>query len=101
MNRRDWPAFNDLSKGLAPFVVQFGRFARCLAVDQTLRTIGIETQHPIPDYLKPETDLPTWEIATARGYEEVNAFRRAFRSWTGLTPSAYRKARAANNATLS
>jgi AraC-like DNA-binding protein len=29
------------------------------------------------------------EIATALGYREPNSFRRAFRNWTGQTPSAF------------
>lgn len=37
-----------------------------------------------------ELDIPT--IARALGYDEPKSFRRAFRNWTGLTPSAYRRA---------
>jgi AraC-like DNA-binding protein len=33
-------------------------------------------------------------IARIVGYSEVNAFRRAFRKWSGRTPSAYRSGRA-------
>jgi AraC-like DNA-binding protein len=37
-----------------------------------------------------ESDLAIDEIALAVGYREPNSFRRAFRNWTGLSPSAYR-----------
>ncbi|MBK0398556.1 AraC family transcriptional regulator ligand-binding domain-containing protein [Limibaculum sp. M0105] len=37
-----------------------------------------------------ETSRPLNEIAAALGYDEVNSFRRAFRSWFGASPSAVR-----------
>lgn len=37
-----------------------------------------------------ETSLSVNGIANALGYAEPNSFRRAFRSWTGQTPQAYR-----------
>lgn len=37
-----------------------------------------------------DLDVPT--IARALGYDEPHSFRRAFRTWTGLTPHVYRAA---------
>ncbi len=37
-----------------------------------------------------DTRLTVDEIAASLGYAEPNSFRRAFRSWTGLSPAAYR-----------
>lgn len=34
------------------------------------------------------------EVATRLGFTDVRAFQRRFRLWTGMTPSAYRKAQA-------
>ncbi|MFC3612711.1 helix-turn-helix domain-containing protein [Lutimaribacter marinistellae] len=39
-----------------------------------------------------ESDLDVPTIARALGYDEPHSFRRAFRTWTGLTPHAYRLA---------
>jgi len=38
--------------------------------------------------LETDHDLPV--IASALGYEEVNSFRRAFRTWKGVSPTGYR-----------
>lgn len=40
-------------------------------------------------YLK--MNLPTEEISTLVGYSEVNAFGRAFKNWTGMTLTEYKK----------
>ena len=38
------------------------------------------------------SDLDVSAISRTLGYDEPHSFRRAFRSWTGLTPTAYRAA---------
>ena len=43
------------------------------------------------EYLK-DTDLRISDIAYLVGYSEVSAFTHAFRRWTGLSPSAHRRA---------
>ena len=40
-------------------------------------------------YLR-ESDLSTDEIAERLGYTETTNFRRAFKRWTGKSPSVYR-----------
>ncbi|MCC2111196.1 MAG: AraC family transcriptional regulator ligand-binding domain-containing protein [Hyphomicrobiales bacterium] len=39
-----------------------------------------------------KADLGIDEIARSLGYREPNSFRRAFRDWTGLSPSAFARA---------
>ena len=39
-----------------------------------------------------QSDLPLLEVATRVGFSEASTFHRAFKGWTGLTPSAYRQA---------
>lgn len=43
------------------------------------------------DYLR-HTNMTVQQIAWALGYEDVANFRRAFKSWMGLTPQSYRHA---------
>jgi hypothetical protein len=52
MDRRDRPALDDLAKRPALGIVQLGRGAGRPAVDQTLRTLVVETQNPVTDNLK-------------------------------------------------
>jgi AraC-like DNA-binding protein len=38
-----------------------------------------------------EPQLTISEIAEKLGFGEIRAFQRKFKSWTGLTPTGYRK----------
>lgn len=42
------------------------------------------------------TNEPLIAIAHASGYEDLSNFNKAFRRWTGLSPSQYRKSRTGN-----
>lgn len=42
-------------------------------------------------YYLSQTSMPLSEIAFELGYSELSAFSRAFRSWVGQTPQAYRE----------
>lgn len=62
----------------------------------SFKAILRECQHVHALYLVQRTDMPITEIATRISYSDDRAFRRAFRSWTGTSPSACRdEARAA------
>ncbi len=56
-------------------------FQECLGEIRTARA---------SDMLR-ETRLPVAQIASQLGYQETNAFRRAFRRWTGVSPNQFRK----------
>ena len=58
MSRRDRPALDNPGQRSALPIVEFGRMARRLAVNQPSRYLGMEPQHPIPDHLQPDTADP-------------------------------------------
>jgi len=38
-----------------------------------------------------DTNLPVEKIGEKLGYREPKSFRRAFKSWTGVSPTDFRK----------
>ncbi len=58
MDRRDRPLFDDLRQRPALRIVELGRNAWRLAVDQAVRSFAIETQYPIADDLEPDAADP-------------------------------------------
>lgn len=69
------------------------RLRRGLAEEGTsLHALTAEARLTIARQLLEETHLPIGEVAVALNYSDVTAFSRAFRSWTGSPPSAWREA---------
>ncbi len=58
VDRRDRPALDDPGKRLALSIIKLWRLARRFSVNQTIRPVGIETQHPVSDYLQPDIADP-------------------------------------------
>jgi AraC-like DNA-binding protein len=54
------------------------------------RTIANEVRFEVARQLLEDTDVSFGEIAAALGYSEASAFTRAFRRWSGQTPTAWR-----------
>lgn len=50
-------------------------------------------------YLR-RTDISAGEISWLLGFQESNSFIRAFRSWTGTTPAAFRQGHAGSDPQL-
>ena len=59
----------------------------------TFRQIFEEVRRQLARQLLRDTDLPVLTIAGTLGYADAPAFTRAFRRWSGTTPSAWRAAR--------
>ena len=57
------------------------------------RAITNELRFEIARQLLEDTEVPLGEIAAALGYSEASAFTRAFRRWSGRTPTAWRMGR--------
>lgn len=57
-----------------------------------------EVRQTLAQHYLSRTDLSAGEISWLLGFQESNSFVRAFRSWTGTTPAAYRKGRAGSDA---
>ena len=57
----------------------------------SFRSVGQGLRHETSQHLLRESDLMLSEIALALGYAELSVFTRAFRRWSGMTPSAWRK----------
>jgi AraC-like DNA-binding protein len=54
------------------------------------RAIANEIRFEIARQLLQDTQVPLGQIAAALGYSEASAFTRAFRRWSGETPTAWR-----------
>jgi len=54
------------------------------------RSISNEIRFEIARQLLEDTEVPLGQIAAALGYSEASAFTRAFRRWSGQTPTAWR-----------
>jgi AraC-like DNA-binding protein len=67
---------------------------RRLNVEGTaFRAIADEVRFEIARQLLADTNLPLSQIAAALDYSEGSAFTRAFRRWSGMTPTAWRAER--------
>ena len=54
------------------------------------RSISNEMRFEVARQLLEDTGVPLCQIAAALGYSEASAFTRAFRRWSGQTPTAWR-----------
>jgi len=59
----------------------------------SFRALADEVRHEIARQLLGDTTLDVAEVASALGYADASAFRRAFHRWTGTTPSQWRRQR--------
>ncbi|CAH0351685.1 HTH-type transcriptional regulator VirS [Aquabacterium sp. CECT 9606] len=64
-------------------------------LDTTHADLSQECQRLTAERLLAEGKLPLKQIAEALGFSSVHSFHRAFRRWSGLTPSEWRESRGA------
>jgi len=65
------------------------------ALDKAHADLTQECQRLMAERLLAEGKLPLKQVAEALGFSSVHSFHRAFRRWSGLTPSAWRDSRSA------
>lgn len=79
-------------EGVATMLGMHRRTLNRRLVDQgtTIARILSDVRFQLARQLLSDTALPFVEIAAALNYSDASAFARAFRTWTGTTPSAWR-----------
>lgn len=74
------------------FNVSQATFRRRLEEAETsITAVKEKCRHELASELLQNDQYTLDEIADRLGFSDAGAFRRAFKSWTGLTPSAYRQ----------
>jgi AraC-like DNA-binding protein len=63
---------------------------RLRAEGTKFRRLAAETRFEIARQLLADTSVPMVQVAIALGYSEASAFTRAFKKWSGRTPSEWR-----------
>ena len=91
VNRRDWAALDDRGERGAMRVVQPRRLPRRLAVNQAVRALRVELDHPVANDLQP--DAPDLRRLSARG---AGVNRRKSHNQRACGPSFERFAAARN-----
>jgi AraC-like DNA-binding protein len=59
-----------------------------------LRELLDEARHDVARQMLASTSLDVGHIAESLGYARASVFTRAFRRWSGITPTAWRKVHA-------
>jgi AraC-like DNA-binding protein len=54
------------------------------------KALANEIRFEIARQLLEDTEVPLGQIGAALGYSEASAFTRAFRRWSGQTPTSWR-----------
>jgi len=60
----------------------------------SFRILLIEARRELAEQLLTDTDTSLAEVSYLLGYQDVNAFHRAFKDWEGTTPGDWRERRA-------
>jgi AraC-like DNA-binding protein len=83
-----WPAFEQVAREFNVAPSTLGR--RLEAEGTTFQLMKDDVRRDLAIHHLHETTQSVGEIAGALGYEDVSAFRRAFKKWTKSRPGSYR-----------
>ena len=64
---------------------------RLKAYDTSFKDLADKARYEIAQQLLENSELEITQIAAALDYADSSAFTRAFRRWSGITPSAWRE----------
>jgi AraC-like DNA-binding protein len=84
----DWPSFDAIATEMKLSPATLRR--RLRSEGQSFAAIRDEIRYVQAQALLREKDARVAEIATRLGYAEPGAFHRAFKNWSGVTPSTFR-----------
>ena len=76
--------------GLPPHTLR----RRLLAEGADYLHVRSQAKRDVAIHLLTSTNLSVEEVGFRTGFSAANAFIRAFRAWTGVTPRVYREGRA-------
>lgn len=94
----------EISRSLSGGIPRMADVARRLAMsertlqrrlaerDLSFRSLVAETRRHVAVNLLRKSSYPLTEVAFLAGFSEQSAFNRAFKRWTGYTPTAFRRA---------
>jgi AraC-like DNA-binding protein len=88
----NWPAFEEVAAEFNVAPSTLGR--RLEAEGTTFQAMKDDVRRDLAIHHLHETTRSVGDIARDLGYEDVSAFRRAFKKWTKSRPASYRKASA-------
>lgn len=94
VGRDDWPVLEDVAH---EFHVSPTTLRRRLDNElATYQSIKDEVRRDAAIHYLCSTDLGVGDIASLVGFQEPSAFRRAFKTWSGVRPLEYRRRRSAD-----
>jgi AraC-like DNA-binding protein len=85
-----FPAFRDVAAQL--YLTEQTLRRRLQAERTSYRAIKQVIRQDAAERMLRDTDVPVRVISELTGYSEARAFVRAFHDWTGMSPTAYRRA---------
>jgi len=89
LGQQDWPVLEDVARELHTSPTTLRR--RLESEFTSYQGVKDEVRRDAAIHHLCSTNLSIGDIATLVGFQEASAFRRAFKSWSGVQPAEYRR----------